>query len=702
MAASAKSRSGGVVKRARRRTLYVRAASGHSSGMIGVIGALAVLLAAPSGTGDMPRRPAAPNPARDYGRLPVVFEANRGQSDPRVRFLAHSAGVGLFLTARGATLALEDGRQVVRLSLVGSRTPARTKGISRLPGTVNYLGLHHTGIPTFGGVRYVDAWPGVSLDFRGSDSQLEYDFRLAAGADPSRIALRLTGARGLHLNADGDLVAALAHGNLRQPRPVAYQQVGYRRRLVPASYVLGPGGKVALRLGAYDRRRPLVVDPKIHYSTYLGGGGDEYAGHLVLPTIAVDAAGDAYVTGETTSTDFPTTSGALSRRRSSGEVDAFVAKLDPAGRRLAYSTYLGPGLGHGIAVDAAGDAYVTGSAGSSRFPVTPGAYSRCAAGTVFIAKLDPGGSTLGYSTCLHGGSLSPAGAIAVDAAGAAYVTGTTGGGPPGCSTCGLDFATPGAFQTRPHGGGEAFVAKLDPTGSALVYATFLSGRGADAGHGIAIDATGAAYVTGYTESKDFPTSAHAFQRGQRGPRNVFVAKLSPSGSALEYATRLRGHGGLYDEGDAIAVDGAGAAYVTGLAEERDFPTTRRAFRRSVARGDSTFVTKLAPAGRALVYSGVKPGLGGHGIAVDTTGAAYVVGPCACVVKVSPSGGALIYSTNIGSARSLANGGGIAIDPHGNAYVTGSARRHFRTTAGALQPSYGGGKNDGFVAKLASG
>lgn len=160
-------------------------------------------------------------------------------------------------------------------------------------------------------------------------------------------------------------------------------------------------------------------------------------------------------------------------------------------------------------------------------------------------------------------------------------------------------------------------------------------------------------------------------------------------------------GGLYDEGDAIAVDGAGATYVTGLAEERDFPTTRGAFRRSVARGDSTFVTKLDPTGRALVYSGVSPGLGGHGIAVDTAGAAYVVGSCACVMKVSPSGSALIYSTTFGSARSFGSGGGSAIDPSGNAYVTGSVRRHFRTTAGALQPSYGGGANDAFVAKLAS-
>ncbi|HEV8306236.1 MAG TPA: SBBP repeat-containing protein, partial [Methylomirabilota bacterium] len=466
-----------------------------------------------------------------YGRLPLAFEANRGQTDPRVDFLARGRGYTLFLTPTEAVLVLKatPGRSrpaspaegdavlgpaagVVRMKLVGANSSPRVVGLDALPGRVHYfLGNDptrwRTDIPTYARVRYDEVYPGVSLVYYGRQGQLEYDLVVAPGADPAPIRLAFEGAEGLALEAGGDLVVRTAHGELRLHAPVVYQEVQGTRVPVPARFTLVsepcPAAEchvapltVGVAVAAYDSRHPLVIDPVLIYSTFLGGSGaDEGFG------IAVDAAGSAYVTGWTASASFPTTAGALDTTFNGGSADAFVTKLNSTGSALVYSTYLG-GSGEdksqAIAVDAAGNAYVTGWTDSSDFPTTAGAFQTALGGgrDAFVAKLNPSGSGLVYSTYLGGSGnesnvdFSPG--IALDAAGNAYVTG---------GTSSSNFpTTAGAFQTSLGGSFDAFVTKLNPTGTALVYSTYLGGSGDDQGHGIQVDASGHAYVTGYTGS----------------------------------------------------------------------------------------------------------------------------------------------------------------------------------------------------------
>ncbi|OLE17086.1 MAG: hypothetical protein AUI36_36895 [Cyanobacteria bacterium 13_1_40CM_2_61_4] len=458
----------------------------------------------------------------------------------------------------------------------------------------------------------------------------------------------------------------------------------------------------------------------------------------------MDAHGNAYVTGHTSSTNFPTTLGAFQIAFAGGS-DAFVTKLNPDGSALVYSTYLGgsnggnstggadTNEGAGIAVDADGNAYVTGFTGANDFPTTPGAFQSAFAGgwDAFVTKLNPTGSALVYSTYLGGSFLDGGSGIAVDSNGNTYVTGETQSS---------NFPTTmGAFQPALAGCCDAFVTKLNPTGSALVYSTYLGGRFGETSRGIVTDADGNVFVTGNTESPDFPTTMGAFQSIYGGNNDAFVTKLNPIGSGLVYSTYLGGTGG--ERGGGIAVDANGNAYVTGSTWSLDFPTTPGAFQPNFRGGDfDAFVAKFNPDGSLLVYStylGGSNGDYGNGIAVNAAGNAYVTGdtgpnietrncsPCtndfpttpgtfqpnygggindAYVVKLDPTGSALAYSTYLGGS-SGDSGKGIAVDTGGNAFVTGMtgcftqcATNNFPTTAGAFQPAYAG-SSDAFVAKI---
>ena len=471
--------------------------------------------------------------------------------------------------------------------------------------------------------------------------------------------------------------------------------------------------EVGFQVAAYDASKPLVIDPVLSYSTYLGGSDVD-----VGFGIAVDASGNAYVAGITYSTDFPTTAGAF-QATSGGDSDVFVTKLNPTGSSIVYSTYLGgSGLDDeavGIAVDTAGNAYVTGLTQSGDFPTTAGAVQPTFGGgffNTFVAKLNPSGSALVYSTYLGVGTNNANG-IAVDPAGNAYVTGSTDSALP---------TTAGAVQPTFGGGpNDAFVMKLNPSGSALVYSTHLGGSDFEAGFGIAVDAAGNAYVTGQTGSSNFPTTAGAVQPTFAGGfRSVFVTKLTPNGSGFAYSTYL---GGSNDDiGFSVAVDTTGNAYVTGNASSADFPTTAGAVQPTFAGFADAFVAKLNRTGSELVYSTYLGGSSqdqGLGIAVDTLGNAHVTGltlsvdfpttPGAVqtptpsgffptfVTKLDPTGSALVYSTYLGGS-SLS---GIALDtlPNPNAYVTGHGiSTDFPTTPGAFQTTPGGG-SDAVVAKL---
>jgi hypothetical protein len=658
-------------------------------------------------------------PADRYGALPVAFEANRGQTDERVAFLARSRGGTLFLADEAAVLALapqapERAGAALRLRSVGGAMTAPV-GLDLLAGTVNYLvgadsAGWRTGVPTYGEVAYPAVYPGVDWVFHGGGGALEYDFRLAPGADAGAIRLAVEGADALEVDEGGDLLARVGDATLRQRKPVAYQEIEGERRPVAAAFALD-AGTVGFALGAHDPALPLVIDPVLVYSTYLGGGGEN------ARAIAVDAVGAVYVAGGTSSPDFPTTPGAL-QPTNRGSDEAFVAKLNPAGTALVYATYLGgTGLDSAaaIAVDAAGSAYVMGDTSAADFPTTPGALQPALRGDddAFVAKLNPAGTALVYATFLGGTDQEQGRAIALDAAGAAWVAGTT------LST---NFpTTPGALQRTYRGGiTDAFVAKLNPAGSALVYATFLGGRSNDEASGVALDAAGAVYVAGITLSPDFPTTPGVLQPAPHG-QDAFVAKLNPTGTALVYATFL---GGAADDyAYAVAVDAAGSAYVPGWTRSPDFPTTLGAPQPTRRGGRfEGFVAKLNPAGTALVYSTYLGGSGEDGvnaIALDATGAAYVTGSTSSanfpttpgapqptfggtedgfVAKLSPAGTALVYSTYLGGTGSEASSA-IALDPTGAAWVAGQTRSaDFPTTPGALQRTLRGFQN-AFVAKL---
>jgi hypothetical protein len=707
----------------------------------------------------------APRMLDAYGKLPLSFEVNRGQVDRGVQFLAHGRGYTVWLTATEAVLALQtpanvnmppmaqgharsrpevgalprgpaamgdpEARRkrhaareaaapaVVHMRLVGATATAPVTGEQRLPGTSNYfIGTDphqwHTRVPTYAQVRYEHAYPGIDLVYYGRAGQLEYDFVVAPGTSPTTITLSLTATGSetpLRLDADGNLIVGLAetHSEISFHKPVVYQPAGTGRTYLEGRYTLKGPHEVGFDIPAADPSKPVVIDPTLSYSTYLGGSNYDI-GH----GIAVDRAGNAYVTGYTQSTDFPTANPFQATIH--GGSDAFVAALDPSGSTLLYSTYLGGSgneSGAGIAVDGAGNAYVTGDTTSTDFPTAnpfqPTNHGRTNA---FVAALDPTGSTLLYSTYLGGSDIDSGLGIAVDRAGNAYVTG---------GARSTNFPTANPLQPTNHGAWDAFVAALDPSGSTLLYSTYLGGSIDDFGYGIAVDNAGNAYVTGITGSANFPT-ANPFQPTYGGSADAFVAALDPTGSTLLYSTYLGGSG--TDVGYGIAVDGAGNAYVTGGTASTDFPTANP-FQPTNQGGADAFVAALDPSGSTLLYSTYLGGSiddVGNGIAVDNAGNAYVTGYTgsanfptanpfqatihggsnAFVAALDATGSTLLYSTYLGGSGTD-GGHGIAVDSAGNAYVTGETYSTNFPTANPFQPTNHAtshGAPNAFVTKIA--
>jgi hypothetical protein len=671
-----------------------------------VIAGMLVVLYGCGVSGSVGGRKARPLAA--FSRVPLAFERNVGQSDARVRFLARSAGSALFFTPQEAVLALAGRRasreRVLRIQFLGATHPI-VQGAHTLAASVNYfLGRDrsrwHTGVPTFARVRYVHLWRGVDASFYGNGTRLEYDLELAAGADPARIALRFVGAHRELLDSRGQLVLTLPGGRVvRELPPVSHQLVGGVRRAVESHFVLS-GGVARLALGSYDHRRPVTVDPALVYSTYLGGSGQD-EGH----GIAVDSVGNAYVTGYTASTDFPTQS---PEQPANGgpNGDAFVAKLNPAGNALLYSTYLGgdnTDKGMGIAVDTSGDAYVTGLTFSSNFPTHNAMQPTNAGGDdAFVTKLSPAGNALVYSTYMGTSDNDQENGIAVDSSGNAYVAGQTQSSASGSS---------------PH----LLYAKLNSDGS-RAYEFTLSGNGSDEATGIAVDGNGDAYITGDTSSTNLSTPG-VVQPSLGGSTDAFVAEFDPTGGNELYLTYLGG--GAQDFGQGIAIDSVGAAYITGVTNSTDFPT-QNPMQPTNAGGYDAFVTKLSPAGKSLVYSTYVGGSdtdNGMAIAVDSSGAAYVTGLTfstnyptknaeqlapdgsgeAFVTKLAPAGDTLVYSTYLGGVGKD-TGSGIAVDSAGDAFVAGTTMAPNFPTVGAAQPACGDSAvlclgGDGFVTKL---
>jgi hypothetical protein len=625
--------------------------------------------------------------------VPLSFERNVGQADRDVRFLAHGPRGTLYLTPTEAVVALlpvgdrAAGPDVLRMRLLGGAPDAAVRGGDRLRGTANYLvgdrpSDWKRGIPTYGRVTYDDVYRGIDLKYHSTSGQLEYDFDVAPGADPRAIGLQLSGARSVRLDRRGRLLVRLAHRTLVQEAPVVYQKHAGARRSVTGRYELHGKGRVGFAVGAYDRSKPLVIDPKIAYSTYFGGSGND-----VGTSIAVDRAGNAYVAGSTSSANLRLKH-PVQRRNAGRPIDAFVAKLDPSGD-LVYATYLGGGAytdARGIALDRDGRAYVTGATGSHDFPTRHAVQAEYGGGPydAYVTKLDRSGRGIVYST-FNGGPRNDRGyAIAVDAQGAAVSVGRTAHD---------GFLGVGPLKLKGEGG--AFVTKFAPSGRKIVYSTVLGGKdgnnSSNTAFGVALDAKSNAYVTGITAARDFPTVGAIQESFKGGGSNAFVTKISARGRAILYSTNLGGSG--EDEGIAIAVDPAGAAYVTGHTTSRDFPTSDAPLLGSSAGdGADAFVAKLHRDGsRAYaVYLGGSGDDAGNAITVDSGGHAIVAGTTsspdfptaygaiqsrlggatdAFLTVLSTSGSSWVTSTYLGGSGAE-KGLGVALDRSGSTYVTG--------------------------------
>lgn len=699
-----------------------------------------------------------------YGSLPASFEANHGQTDPQVRYLAHGKGFTMFLTPGEAVLSLAQPTaqagggaapttrsSVVRMKFLGANADPRISGVGELPGKANYFSgadpaSWRTNVPTYGKVRYDGVYPGIDLVYYGTKAEFEYDFVVAPGADPNQISIALEGARNLVIEEDGDLAMTTADGILRQGRPVLYQEIDGRRQPVDGAFTLS-GNRLGFTVGAYDSSRTLVIDPTLAYSTFLGGGGSD-----VGFGIAVDSAGNAYVGGQTTSTNFPTSGSVTcsstafpssSYQCNQPGVDAFVTKLNPSGTGLVYSTYLGGGkadIGYRIALGSDGSAYVVGVTDSADDP-----------GTTAVEAGFPTTANAYDSTCGTDGYCDAVGVVAP--------------GTPGCPAAGCTSL----------GKGDAFVSRLNAAGNALVYSTFLGGGDQDqdvnltavpSHMGIAVSGT-KAYVTGGTGSADFPTTSGAYQStcgtsaiagcdGGRADAFFSVLDTALSGTAsLAYSSYLGGSGN--DVAKAVAVGADGVAFIAGITTGYGSPITNNLPTKSALQGTyqggdaDAFVAAFRPSrsGAASLKYSTYLGGGGFdhawGVAAEGT-KAYVTGQTdsgddpatpaadgptpyfpttvgafdttyngrptdpggdttflngdAFVTKLKEDGNALAYSTFLGGTD-MDIGGAIAVDSLGHAYVTGyttcenasptgpACSGSFPVTADAIQPTMDG-------------
>jgi Beta-propeller repeat len=712
-----------------------------------------------------------------WAKLPVAFTQNRGQTDSRVRYFARGSRYAFFLASNEIVLSLaknsgtpsipaRDSKPVgargdspfpvkattgaaginkpsvdgiaLGLKFLGSNPNVVIDGEERAPGNANYLrgpnsAAWKTDVPRYSQVVYHELWRGIDLKVCVKEQTLKYEFHVHPGARVEDIRLAYRGSENISLDPNGSLLIKTGAGTIRDKAPVSFQEIGGREWAIESRYHLetATSSTYGFKVGeAYKPDQELIIDPGIEYSTFLGGSSDD------VPTgVAVDGAGNVYVVGYTQSPDFPVTPGAFDRTgAASNSLDAFVAKVNPMGTALVYATFIGGSnfeWGRSIAVDSAGNAYITGQTTSPDFPVTGKAFQktlaqlncpRCGVDNydAFVTKLNPAGSALVYSTYLGGaGSIDDGLAIAIDAAGNAYVAGETSS---------PDFpTTAGSFRRANSGGDDTFVSKLNPTGSALIYSTYIGGTQEEFPARIAVDTANNAIVFGNTSSPDFPVTPGTFDTTPNGGFDAFVLKLNAAGSNLVYSTFLGGS--AVDSAGGLAIDQAGDVYVSGGTSSLNYPTTPGAFR-PVCTGSDGFVTKLNATASALVYSTCLSGASSSAIAITPTGNAWItggtssttffttsdafqhsvgVGPSgpvlnAIIAELNATGSAFLYSTYLGGSVGD-NGADLGLDSAGNAYVVGKTySSDFPTTPNAFDRAFSGRLDifwgDGFVAKLA--
>jgi predicted outer membrane repeat protein len=608
---------------------------------------------------------------------------------------------------------------VLRAEFLNANREALIEGREMLPGKINIFRGNDsskwlTNIPTYREIFYKNLWSGINLIYRGEESYgLKYDFVIQPGADPAQIRFRYHGCEGISVNSSNELIIKTALGDITEKVPSIYQAIDGKHIEVKGSFEVIDSGTVGYRLGDYDKNQELVIDPGLLYSTFIGGAYSDSAYEIF-----VDSLGQAYITGYTASLDFPVSSGAYDTTYN-WNGDVFVTKLNQNGNGIIYSTYIGTDdeeeEGRAIAVDASGNAYITGYTISPNFPTTPGAYDTTynSIGDVFLLKLNSTGSALIYSTYIGGSGYEMGNDVVVDGDGYAYVCGTTdsanfpktagafdesynnwedgfvlkmnqSGSALAYSTflggAHDDFAfgicldslgnafitgatdsdnfpvTPGAYDIN-WILMEAFVAKLNATGSDMLSCTFLGGSSEESADAIVLDKNGDVYICGGTHSSDFPTTPGGYDTTYNGNGDFFVTKLYPTLDHLYYSTYIGGSTSI-DYAFGIQVDNLGQAYIAGRTESSGFPTTPGAF-------DTTF----------------------NGIYYDSV-----------LIKLNRGGSDLLYSTYIGGDEDdIAYA--IALDSYGNAYVVGATySSDYPTTSGAYDTSHNG-ECDAFVTKF---
>jgi hypothetical protein len=658
---------------------------------------------------------AGSNPALTaaFLRAPLSFEANAGQGPAGYAFLHRGPDAKLLLGASESRMQFQGGALDVKLA--GANPAAVIEGLEPASGRVNYfLGNEpahwRSGVGTFGRVRCKAVYPGIDLVYYGRQEMLEYDFEVAPGARPEAIQLVFEGARSVAIDERGDLVIKTAAGVVTHRRPVARQTIEGRVQEIPARFQLSqtaPGmWQAGLDVGRYDATQKLVIDPVLIFSTFLGGSRDDQAFG-----IAVDAQGCVYVCGQTTSTDFPTAG--TQRNQNSSGYDVFVSKFSSTGSNLIYSTYLGGNdndRGFHLAVDASGCAVVVGQTFSINYPISKPFQANYGGGDRdgFITKLSPNGAALVFSSFVGGSGSDDLTCVAVDPVGNVYAGGNSSS---------TNFPVLKPFQPANRGNFDSVALKLTPEG-APVYATYLGGSGRyDSVVGIAVNAVGEAFLTGYTLSPDFPLVA-PIQRQSAGGYEAFLCKMNAEGSGLIYSTLLGGSGD--DVGRSLAVDTEGNAYVAGDTFSTNFPTVNPMQAANAGRRDA-FVAKVNPAGSALVFSTYFGGSGEDlgALALDAANNIYLVGLTtstnlpqlnplqpgfgggtwdAFVAKINADGATLAWSSYLGGGAND-QGAAIAADRDGNVFIAGATASSDYPLANPLQSKGKGGVYDAFVARI---
>lgn len=692
-----------------------------------------------------------------YGRLPLTFEVNQGQTSSDVRFLSRGPGYTAFLTAGGIVLSLRASAPVagsasasestaasatVRFTLVGAAKNPAVVGEDPQPGRVNYFFGNdptkwHTNIPTYGRVRYKNVYPGIDLIYYENRGQLEYDFAVQPGSDPRKIQFAIQGARQIQLDQEDNVVLRLGSGEIHFQSPIIYQESAGRRTPVDGSYVMTDSTHIAFQVGDYDISQPLVIDPVLSYSTYLGGSGTTQA-----TGIAVDQNGSVYLAGYTSSVNFPlATLGSLS----ANAYHAFVAKLDSAGANLIYADYIGGNsedYGIALVLDSANEVYVTGSTTSSNFPAVnayqaqqPGPYAG------FLTKVSADGSSLVYSTYLGGNTFDQPTSIAIDSLGEVHVAGYT---------MSQNFPVVNAYQptaVASQGGSfgvYGFLTKFSASGSSLIYSTYLAGNldvaqtcGSttcwpspyNAISALAVDANGSAYVAGTTNTNNFPVTSGVYLASNSTQQDASLGFVSKFGSAggLDYSTYFYGSSGSGIGISAIAVDASGSAYIAGNAEsDGTFPITSTSICDPGAQGFAcsyAFVTKFDAGAATLLYStflGPNNYASPQSLALDANDNAYVLSSTSSaafqtndaiepymnnadllLVEIDPLASTQLFSTYLGGSGTDSPGG-MTLDSATNVYLTGFTNStDFPVGQGAFQNQLAG-NIDAYVMKVGAG